>query len=144
MEGTHFPCASLYTLPEQSEGATVTLNFGVALVKSLSANASEGWRAKHLRSKIFVIMCHSQCCKCCTDGRKSHTNWRQVECFAAVQAPTSHSRRPTSDEFPAPRPAAEMAEQPPPSPLQSAVHDAAEANGHAAAGQPGVQRLNAS
>ena len=27
-EGTYYPAASLYTLPEQSEGATVTFNFG--------------------------------------------------------------------------------------------------------------------
>ena len=35
MEGTYFPCASLYTLPEQSEGATVTFNFGAAADASL-------------------------------------------------------------------------------------------------------------
>lgn len=27
-EGTYYPAASLYTLPEQEEGATVTLIFG--------------------------------------------------------------------------------------------------------------------
>lgn len=27
-EGTYYPAASLYTLPEQTEGATVTFNFG--------------------------------------------------------------------------------------------------------------------
>jgi Set1/Ash2 histone methyltransferase complex subunit ASH2 len=28
MEGTYYPSASLYTLPEQTEGASVTFNFG--------------------------------------------------------------------------------------------------------------------
>ena len=28
LEGTYYPCASIYTLPEQTEGATVTFNFG--------------------------------------------------------------------------------------------------------------------
>ena len=27
-EGTYYPAVSLFTLPEQSEGATVTFNFG--------------------------------------------------------------------------------------------------------------------
>ena len=29
VEGAYYPCASIYTLPEQTEGATVTFNFGV-------------------------------------------------------------------------------------------------------------------
>ncbi len=28
-EGTYYPAVSLFTLPEQSEGATVTFNFGM-------------------------------------------------------------------------------------------------------------------
>ena len=28
MEGTYYPCASIYTMPEQTEGATVKANFG--------------------------------------------------------------------------------------------------------------------
>ncbi len=28
-EGTYYPAASLYTMPEQEEGATVTFNFGM-------------------------------------------------------------------------------------------------------------------
>lgn len=36
-EGTYYPAASLYTLPEQAEGATVAFNFGAPLLHVISS-----------------------------------------------------------------------------------------------------------
>ena len=35
LDGTYYPCASIYTLPEQTEGATVSFNFGVLTIGAL-------------------------------------------------------------------------------------------------------------
>ena len=51
-EGTYCPAVSLYTLPDQAEGATVTLNFG----KCLRANQLTQYKAG------FITM-HA-CCVC--------------------------------------------------------------------------------
>jgi hypothetical protein len=44
-EGTYYPAASLYTLPEQTEGATVTFNFGAVSLFVRTCMFQASWQA---------------------------------------------------------------------------------------------------
>ena len=63
MEGTYFPCASLYTLPEQREGATVTFNFGEgpdAILSGPGSKTSRSGSACH-RVEVYVALSFALC-----------------------------------------------------------------------------------
>ncbi len=49
LDGTYYPCASIYTLPEQTEGATVSFNFGVLTIGASYANVKQRWAVAGLQ-----------------------------------------------------------------------------------------------
>jgi hypothetical protein len=64
MDGTYYPAASLYTLPSQAEGATVTFNFGGCPCNSASLPATlhcgkgslEAWWAAQARISAILLL----------------------------------------------------------------------------------------